>query len=140
MNPNFGTILAPTRYTRCVACKADDAPYTHPVTKHRVHWLDDKAEQSTLCRDDPEFDKSGIVQVSKAPKAVRDARGLTERERALVGYIVSGLRNRQIAMLYSTTEQYIKNQIKAIYIKTGHRTRLELAIAAVRGQWLADRP
>ncbi len=60
------------------------------------------------------------------------ARQLTSRERHLVRALARGLSNRQIAEELELSEQTIKNQLTAIYQKLGIRSRLQLAVYAMR--------
>lgn len=53
---------------------------------------------------------------------------LTAKESRIVGYVVQGLRNREIASLLGTTEQVVKNYLRSVYRKLGVSGRLELAL------------
>ena len=53
---------------------------------------------------------------------------LNERELQIVGYIVRGCKNREIAEEIGTKEQVVKNYLRTIYDKTGVSDRLELAL------------
>lgn len=57
---------------------------------------------------------------------------LTERERALVGAVVDGCANRDIARRFGVREQTVKNQLSVLFQKVGVSSRLELAMYAVR--------
>lgn len=59
-------------------------------------------------------------------------RQLTARERGLVRALARGLSNRQIAKEFALSEQTVKNQLTAIYQKMGIRSRLQLAVYAMR--------
>lgn len=54
---------------------------------------------------------------------------LTPRERQLVDAILDGVDNREIAQRLGVKEQTVKNQLTALYRKTGASSRLELALA-----------
>jgi two-component system nitrate/nitrite response regulator NarL len=56
---------------------------------------------------------------------------LTGRELDVVGSIVAGLTNREIAQEYSISEQTVKHHIKNVFDKTGVSNRLELALFAI---------
>jgi len=64
--------------------------------------------------------------------------GLTKRELDIVGAIVSGLPNRDIARKFSISEDTVKHHLTNIFDKTGVSNRLELALFAVHHK-LVDR-
>jgi two-component system nitrate/nitrite response regulator NarL len=57
--------------------------------------------------------------------------GLTGRELEVVGAIVSGLTNREIAESFSISEQTVKHHLRNIFDKVGVSNRLELALFAI---------
>lgn len=57
---------------------------------------------------------------------------LSAREHNLVRALARGLSNRQIAQEFHLSEQTVKNQLTAIYQKVGIRSRLQLAVYAMR--------
>ena len=57
--------------------------------------------------------------------------GLTERERDVVGAIVAGYSNRDIASKFGLSEDTVKHHLTNIFDKTGATTRLELALFAL---------
>jgi len=57
---------------------------------------------------------------------------LTPRERDVVRGIVSGRTNKQMALELGIKEQGIKNLLSAVYQKCHVRSRLELAMFALR--------
>ena len=57
--------------------------------------------------------------------------GLTARELEVVGAIVSGLTNREIAENFSISEQTVKHHLRNIFDKVGVSNRLELALFAI---------
>ena len=63
---------------------------------------------------------------------------LSERELQIVGYIVRGCKNREIADEIGTKEQVVKNYLRTIYDKTGVSDRLELALFTLHHRALAD--
>jgi DNA-binding CsgD family transcriptional regulator len=83
------------------------------------------------------------VQASKDPEPedlvgarVRDR--LTPKEMKIVALIVQGCKNREIGLRLGTTEQVIKNYLRAIYDKTGVSDRLELALFTIHHRTLSD--
>lgn len=67
---------------------------------------------------------------------VRDR--LTPNEMKIVGLLVQGKRNKEIASYIGTTEQVIKNYLRCIFDKTGVSDRLELALFTVHHKTLAE--
>jgi DNA-binding NarL/FixJ family response regulator len=63
---------------------------------------------------------------------------LTGRELRIIAAIVQGYKNREIADQLSTTEQVIKNALRAIFDKIGVSDRLELALFVVHHRILAQ--
>jgi DNA-binding NarL/FixJ family response regulator len=67
---------------------------------------------------------------------VRDR--LTAKEIRIVGLIVQGYKNKEIASSLGTTEQVIKNYLRNVYDKTGVSDRLELALFTIHHRTLAE--
>jgi DNA-binding NarL/FixJ family response regulator len=67
---------------------------------------------------------------------VRDR--LTPKEMQIVGLIVQGCKNKDIASQLGTKEQVIKNYLRSIYDKTGVSDRLELALFTIHHRVLAE--
>jgi DNA-binding NarL/FixJ family response regulator len=67
---------------------------------------------------------------------VRDR--LTAKELRIVGHIMQGCKNKEIAVKLGTTEQVVKNYLKTVYDKTGVSDRLELALFALHHRVLAE--
>lgn len=63
--------------------------------------------------------------------------GLTPRELEVVGCIVEGCSNRDIAKQFSLSEETVKRHLSNIFDKTGVSTRLELALFAIAHQLIA---
>jgi DNA-binding NarL/FixJ family response regulator len=57
--------------------------------------------------------------------------GLTPRELEVVGCIVEGCSNRDIAKQFSLSEETVKRHLSNIFDKTGVSTRLELALFSI---------
>jgi DNA-binding NarL/FixJ family response regulator len=57
---------------------------------------------------------------------------LTRRERELLAEIIEGRTNKAIADKYGVSEQTVRNQLSVLFEKFGVRTRLELAVVAIR--------
>jgi DNA-binding NarL/FixJ family response regulator len=57
--------------------------------------------------------------------------GLTPRELEVVGAIVEGCANRDIAHQFNLSEETVKRHLSNIFDKTGVSTRLELALFAI---------
>ena len=67
----------------------------------------------------------------KAAKPERKTFGLTPRELEVVGCIVEGCSNRDVAKQFSISEETVKRHLSNIFDKTGVSTRLELALFAI---------
>jgi two-component system nitrate/nitrite response regulator NarL len=63
--------------------------------------------------------------------ARRNAFGLTRREIDVIGAVVAGLSNRDIAQRFSISEETVKHHLSNVFDKVGVSTRLELALFAV---------
>lgn len=83
--------------------------------------------------------KSTLAEL-RAPDAVglRVRERLTPRELQIVGLIVQGCKNKEIATQLGTKEQVIKNYLRSIYDKTGVSDRLELALFTLHHRILAE--
>ncbi len=57
--------------------------------------------------------------------------GLTRRELDIVGAIVAGYSNKEIAKKFSISEDTVKHHLTSVFDKTGVSSRLELALFAV---------
>jgi DNA-binding NarL/FixJ family response regulator len=70
-----------------------------------------------------------LMDQVKTPE--RKTFGLTPREMDVVGCIVEGCSNRDIARQYTISEETVKRHLSNIFDKTGVSTRLELALFAI---------
>ena len=73
-----------------------------------------------------------LMQQAAVPQ--RKTYGLTPRELEVVGCIVEGCSNRDIAKQFSISEETVKRHLSNIFDKTGVSTRLELALFAIAHQ------
>jgi DNA-binding NarL/FixJ family response regulator len=64
----------------------------------------------------------------------RQTYGLTPRELEIVGCIVEGCANRDIAKQHNISQETVKRHLSNIFGKTGVSTRLELALFAITHQ------
>ncbi|ACO34302.1 MULTISPECIES: response regulator transcription factor [Acidobacterium] len=69
--------------------------------------------------------------MQKAATPERKTYGLTPREMEVVGCIVEGCSNRDIAKQFTLSEETVKRHLSNIFDKTGVSTRLELAMFAI---------
>lgn len=67
---------------------------------------------------------------------VRDI--LTAKEMKMIGLLIQGCRNKEIAVKLGTTEQVVKNYMRTVYDKTGVSDRLELALFTLHHRILAE--
>ena len=85
--------------------------------------------------------KAGIVKATApaevkkpdtSPKPpVRPADTLTRREKAVIGCLMQGFPNREIAHYLSIAEQTVKNHLRSVFDKVGVSDRLELVLYAI---------
>lgn len=75
--------------------------------------------------------------MEKASTPQHKTYGLTPRELDVVGCIVEGCSNRDIAKQFSLSEETVKRHLSNIFDKTGVSTRLELALFAIAHQLVA---
>ena len=73
-----------------------------------------------------------LMQQAALPQ--RQTYGLTPRELEVVGAIVEGCSNRDIAKQFSLSEETVKRPLSNVFDKTGVSTRLELALFAIAHQ------
>jgi DNA-binding NarL/FixJ family response regulator len=57
---------------------------------------------------------------------------VTEREKEIIGYIVKGYNNREIADFLCISENTVGNHISNIFLKLGVKSRTQLAIVALK--------
>lgn len=74
---------------------------------------------------------ASILPAPEAPPPLRPADTLTRREKAIIGCLMQGWRNREIAHRLTITEQTVKNHLRTIYDKVGVSDRLELVLYAI---------
>jgi two-component system, NarL family, nitrate/nitrite response regulator NarL len=79
---------------------------------------------------------AGLVEalqsyMSPADEVAKKKFGLTSREIDVVGAVVSGFTNRDIAGKFSISEQTVKHHLRNIFDKLGVSNRLELALFAI---------
>jgi len=67
----------------------------------------------------------------KAAVPPRKTYGLTPRELEVVGCIIEGCSNRDIARQFTLSEETVKRHLSNVFDKTGVSTRLELALFAI---------
>ncbi len=76
----------------------------------------------------------------KAARPERKTYGLTPREMEVVGCIVEGCSNRDIAQQFHLSEETVKRHLSNIFDKTGVSTRLELAMFAIAHELVSPAP
>ena len=84
-----------------------------------------------------------LVAALREPKNEQEPKrkrqfGLTPRELEVVGGVVAGLPNREIAQKLGVSEDTIKHHISNVFDKLGVSNRLELALFAVNHQLVAQ--
>ncbi len=78
------------------------------------------------------------IATQPAPKA--KSYGLTRREIEILGTIVAGLSNKEIAQKFSLSEDTVKHHLTNIFDKVGVSSRLELALFAINNGILEPTP
>ena len=78
--------------------------------------------------------------MQKAAVPQRKTYGLTPRELEVVGCIVEGCSNRDIAKQFTLSEETVKRHLSNIFDKTGVSTRLELALFAIAHSLVTPTP
>jgi two-component system nitrate/nitrite response regulator NarP len=76
------------------------------------------------------FDPELTERMNLLAKASVGRTGLTPRERQLIGFVRTGLRNREIAERLGVTEGTVKTYLHAVFEKLNVSSRTELAIRA----------
>ena len=71
------------------------------------------------------------AMVSTQPAVPTSMQRLSERERQISYMVARGMRNRDIAVDLSISENTVKRHLQSIFSKTGSRDRLELAVLAL---------
>jgi DNA-binding NarL/FixJ family response regulator len=79
-----------------------------------------------------------LMQQAAVPQ--RKTYGLTPRELEVVGCIIEGCSNRDIARQFTISEETVKRHLSNIFDKTVVSTRLELALFAISHQLIAPTP
>jgi DNA-binding NarL/FixJ family response regulator len=70
----------------------------------------------------------------QTPSRARSNFGLTRRETEILGTIVAGLSNKEIAQKFSLSEDTVKHHLTNIFDKVGVSSRLELALFAINNR------
>ncbi len=73
-------------------------------------------------------------QIASQPAPKAKTYGLTRREIEILGTIVAGLSNKEIAQKFSLSEDTVKHHLTNIFDKVGVSSRLELALFAINNQ------
>ncbi|MGB2628538.1 MAG: response regulator transcription factor [Candidatus Acidiferrum sp.] len=76
--------------------------------------------------------------VAAAAPVPRNTFGLTPRELEMVGLVVQGCANKDIASQSGITEETVKRHLKNIFDKLGVSSRLELAMYAIHHKLVLD--
>jgi len=82
------------------------------------------------------LDAVRMVAEHAAPVQSNAAARLSPRERQVIGFILEGCTNREIAATLQTSEQVVKNHLSRIFDKVGVYNRLELALYALNHRLL----
>jgi DNA-binding NarL/FixJ family response regulator len=80
---------------------------------------------------------SAVSEISEDLVGIRVRDRLSEKELRIIAAVVKGFKNREIAAQMETSEQVVKNSIRAIFDKIGVSDRLELALFVLHHRMLA---
>jgi two-component system, NarL family, nitrate/nitrite response regulator NarL len=80
---------------------------------------------------DPGVTRSVIAAATGNTAAKREARGLTEREYAVLKGVLEGLTNKEIGTRLAISESSVKGVLQQLFDKTGVRTRSQLVRIAI---------
>jgi DNA-binding NarL/FixJ family response regulator len=80
---------------------------------------------------------ASINELSEDLVGLRVRDRLAEKELRIVALVVRGYKNREIAAQMETSEQVVKNSLRAIFDKIGVSDRLELALFVLHHRMLA---
>jgi DNA-binding NarL/FixJ family response regulator len=80
---------------------------------------------------------SEITEIGEDLVGARARDRLSEKELRIIAFVVRGYTNREIAMQLFTSEQMIKNALRAIFDKIGVFDRMELALFVLHHCMLA---
>jgi DNA-binding NarL/FixJ family response regulator len=95
------------------------------------HWLNGRSVRNLV-----QVLRSLMAEEAEPPK---NRFGLTAREISVVGYIVEGCTNKDIARECGIAEETVKRHLKNIFDKTGVSSRLELAMFALNHSLVKDK-
>lgn len=117
----------------------EDASVTGAVRAGAIGYLLKTTESDELCRA-IKAAAAGQVQLSPqaAARLMREVRGpaqpepLTDRERDVLGLLVDGQSNKEIAASLGIGEKTVKTHISNILAKLGVQSRTQAALHAVR--------
>lgn len=84
----------------------------------------------------PDLVKYLRAQAAAQPASKAKSFGLTRREIEILGTIVAGLSNKEIAQKFSLSEDTVKHHLTNIFDKVGVSSRLELALFAINNRVL----
>ena len=75
------------------------------------------------------------MRVMDIQEAMYGSTTLNSRQLRIASLVTEGMNNQQIAQVIGTTENVVKNYLRAIFDKTGMDTRLQLALWYERRRW-----
>jgi two-component system nitrate/nitrite response regulator NarL len=94
-------------------------------------WVGEKAVPNLVDVLRTNIAAGGEAAQRAESRETKNTFGLTPRELEVVGSIVTGLTNREIAGKFSISEQTVKHHLSNIFDKVGVSNRLELALFAI---------
>lgn len=76
----------------------------------------------------------GVLMAMSAdsqPERAANLHRLSEREKQIAALVARGMKNKDIALQLTISENTVKRHLQSIFSKTGARDRLELAVIAL---------
>lgn len=80
----------------------------------------------------------GVMRAHQVTVPGRQAT-VMEQERLLAVLVAEGLGNKQLAIIMRTSEKSVEGRLSRLFSRTGYRTRVELATAALAGEFDRER-
>src|SRR5947207_7693310 len=75
---------------------------------------------------------------SRGADGAKPQQALTRRQREVLGLVVAGHTNREIATKFSVSEETVKHHLTRMFDKVGASNRLDLAMKATQGALAAE--
>jgi two-component system, NarL family, nitrate/nitrite response regulator NarL len=130
----------PVRHGQCLADGASQVLAKSAVVDDVVHVVRHVLEgrHPEDVRRSAELVREWHAHVARQRQIAERFDRLTERERQVLGALVSGMRPTEIAEGYHVSKHTVRSQVKSILTKLGVASQLEAVAEAHRIGWSAD--